>query len=289
MDLSLKEAAELFAKWGGATLGALYLFGLLIANVHLARLGITDFNILRIRSLLTGGIAVTPVLFAAAALFPLRSQFIGDAPAQRLWSLRMARGIFVWLLFVVLVLTYWHQGLTGNSHLLDTLIIAVSVCSYYLYLTFARLAKTLGHWHKVVASGTLGLTAYTGLFLTHIYPQTPAYLGGARPERAKLVVDAQGVAAVNAMGIRVQPGNGITDPVFIFYENDELFVVSPRDVGSSSTLQLPKRLVIGRISCPESTSKDVPPLCVLRFFHNSNWQSQSAKLAIPNSEQKLVK
>ena len=104
MDLSLQEAVELFAKWGGALLGALYLFGLLIGNVHLARLGVTDFNFLRIRSLLTGGIAVAPVLLAAAALFPLRSQLIGDTPVQRLWSLRMARGIFIWVLFVVLIL-----------------------------------------------------------------------------------------------------------------------------------------------------------------------------------------
>lgn len=264
-DLSLQKTTELFVKFGGAVLGAVYLFGLIIANVHLARLGIADFNILRIRSLLTGGVALAPVLFAAAALFPVRSQIIGNASAPHPWSPRQTITILVWAVFVGAMLTSWHHALTGKSHLLDTLIIVVSVWGYYLYLTFVRLSKTLGQWHKTVASGILGLAAYTGLFVTHIYPQTPAYLGGARPERAKFIVDAQGAAAVNAVGIKVQPGDGMTEPVFIFYENDELFVVSAAGAGKP-ILQLPKRLVIGRISCSEDTDKSAPPLCLLQLL-----------------------
>jgi hypothetical protein len=260
MDRSLQDAVELFGKVAGALVGFLYLFGLVIANVHLAILGVVDFNILRIRSLLTGGIAVAPVVFAAAALFPLRAELSRATQTPGAWSLRLAGGISFAAVIVALLLMGWHAQLTGNVHLLDTLIIVVSVFGYYLYLTFMRLAKHPGHWHKVIASGVLGLAAYTGLFLTHIYPQTPAYLGGARWERAKLLVDAQGVAAVSAANIKIQPANGMTDPVYIFYENDEIFVIKAK-VDSQSSLQLPKRLVIGRISCPEVAYGGVLPLC----------------------------
>ena len=67
----LLDHAELLLKLGTAVLGSLYVLGLLISNVQLMELGISDFTSLQARNVMTGCLFVFYLAVMIASLAPI--------------------------------------------------------------------------------------------------------------------------------------------------------------------------------------------------------------------------
>ena len=91
------ENAELLLKLGSAILGILYVFGLLISNLQLMELGVSDFSSLQVRNIMTGFLFLAYVLLLLLALSPALVPMI-------LWE-PMIKGLSksrkIWVLIVV--------------------------------------------------------------------------------------------------------------------------------------------------------------------------------------------
>jgi hypothetical protein len=103
------EKAELVIKLGTALLGLAYVLGLLVSNVQLGQLGISDFTSLEVRTVMTGFLFLYySMWFLVAISIPIFAYVL-----LRRW--RLIGRFWVWLYVVFLILTPFLIGMFVGS------------------------------------------------------------------------------------------------------------------------------------------------------------------------------
>jgi hypothetical protein len=273
--MSIADILQNVATGSVVFIGITYILGGLIVNLNLARRGLVEYQVLKVKYLAVGALFLLQfsgvLIFSSIPAFLLLPQtndlfivqsldlisVLASLGLLHVWSLHRSRALSFlrgwrsWFMLAVAatvfpVLVFLHQVLSFNSSL-DWVVNSV----------------------LAVAAGVLALMAQIYHYATFYYGQPPAGfyvsdpVGMGIPTAVNLLIDERISEALSEMGLRVQ--NNIVRDVYLIDETSQHYIVSEEQVpgsdGKNKTYKIDKSLVNVILHLPEHVQelKETPP------------------------------
>lgn len=238
-----------------------YGVGLLVTNVYLLGIGVTDFNLFRVRCVLTGSWATLMMAAACLPVATLMAIIVSERnPNPHFRITRRTSPVFligsIAVGFMLEVLITSIIRISTSSRLVLWYGVDCGVfllpLAFYSFSYFQK--KRIGE--RPYFASDAAIKFITGVFVvmcvvlsvSHkgrvVYPSVPAAFGGGRPQKAKLILNQEGVIAWNKIPGRDSPlptpGFVLTPEIDILYEN-ETQIVFTRD--KDSIVSLDRKLI----------------------------------------------
>jgi hypothetical protein len=242
---------DVLAKLVGATTIGLYTVGLLTVNSYLYHVGVSNFELLKVRFVYTGAIVIVPVVASCFCFFygiqglnhiaPMPRDpskiYMNHWPATVTWSVIL----LVIPFFIFFALTEWGQGSPTLHNIWPALtycFLALVVGS--LFYSTTKVGTMIpnpdpemekARWFFLVFFIVLSLGA-TGLFISKfasdIYPNIPEQFGGGKPRNVQLLFVPEAVEGFKALGFKVCDQGQLSDSVAVLFEDENSFVARPQ-------------------------------------------------------------
>jgi hypothetical protein len=236
-------------------LAVVYGAGLLTTNAFLRQHGISDFSLLKPKSLFTGALVVGSLcLIAYWPVLVLASLIEQGIVPRRTWRARLASAVKVLGPWLVLVAVCWGSagdrfsslnnnwftsgkdlgGILAAATFLyveacGTAILAIQCGRFYRLatdkLSFVGMSQSWGKFLVFATALVIAFSFYVESFATTLYVVIPQQLGGGHPERLKFSVKSASVAEWKQLGIEFVPGTDITEGLDVIHESDSAFSV----------------------------------------------------------------
>ncbi|SRR5579884_260353 len=273
---ALSGSAEALAKSLAVCAVLAYGLGIVVQNMHLVRLGITDFNAIRIRSIFTGIWCWIVTFCASLPIIILWIQVKVEEKGKqgnprRLFLKRLGVTVaFTVLSFGMLRLVFgifgfheftsvWTPLLHGDSHLLRLSVgggssaLLLSIFSYPLRDTKTHIV--VGDAQRLRESTPLVIILFLLVAVNELgflYPLIDSNFGGGRPEQVLLVLTADGKSTWHRLH---KDFHDEDDPFpLLLYETDSSLVLRDEVVPCGSKINpvivLDKRQVSAYVPTP---------------------------------------
>jgi hypothetical protein len=258
-----------------------YVVGFLTTNAYLYQLGVSDFSLLRTRFILTGVLALAPLVLALimgvyAALDA--TAFVGEAWGRRKAYLSVLGDIAIpFVLYFVLFFVVAENGVVASARYAGALtvlcaaIVLMCMASLSFYrksgrrplqrvfyrgerVAFARFNERYGIPETAVETlvfvvgATILFLAYIGLFGQVFYPIIPEQLGGGKPRTVQLLVAADAVPAARELGIEVSEETPLSPPLQLLWEGEETYAIRLPRPHQRAVVQIDRALIDGVVT-----------------------------------------
>lgn len=227
-----------------ALAASVYIVGMIEINANLLQYGVSDFNILRARYLMTG--ALTLGFFATIGLLiSLASYPISLAVNNKSWSLRIFYGLWV-CLFVSLAIkgVSIFAAISIASSAWTTLSVTLCIAGTFLLLWELGSAEGIVIWREglrttepahpiieklaaptgLVIYSVLALILYLSFFSSKVLTSIPAQFGGMQPEAVTLIVNSGYDNRLTTNGIPVDSATHSVRLVLLYESQDFVLV-----------------------------------------------------------------
>lgn len=268
-----------------------YILGLLIVNVYLYQIGVTDFSVLRTRFILTGFLATLPLMALALLVSTSALAVVAFVKHQRTarnrrrWRSRLTRTA---LSELILVLSYWTfviywlassdikfrselfgqedatyelivlvilLFLSASSNLVDSTVYVTEEGEYDPRLwPLRRRGASIG---ALLPAGIL-LFVYIDIFASTFYPIIPEQFGGGRPKEAHIVLSEQSTALGTALGFGPATDGPMTRRVDLLWETEHMYVVRGRGAPDGNIIQIDRDAVSAVVLGSDATRAGTP-------------------------------
>ncbi len=254
-----------------------YVLGLLVVNMYLYQIGVSDFSVLRTRFVLTGFLAVLPLIallyiflavaMAVAGLKDYRhtdDDQSGDR-LDRLHAFLNVGGVLSVFISALGAIWIWadSSNIDFRFHLFWSLGINVEYIFMFLTLVPTVVSFSLGKlaltdmprsrrplafqfWGMLfgvlLQVGFFGFL-YIDFFASTFYPITPEQFGGGRPKEVVIVLAPESNPLGTALGFAPVNQGPITRQVDLLWETEQMYVVRDRDLPEAPIVQIDRDAV----------------------------------------------
>lgn len=255
--MSIAEILQNVATGSVVFLGITYILGGLIVNLNLARRGLVEYQVLKVKYLAVGVIFLlqfTGVLMVSSMLAFLLLPQTGDifiVQGLNLISVLSSLGLLhVWTLHRSNTLSFLRLWRSRFMLSVSAMVFPALVFLYQLFRSDSSI-DWIVNTVLAVATGALALMAHIYHYATFYYGQPAAGfytsdpVGMGIPTAVNLLIDETISKAVSEMGLRVQ--NHIVQDVYLIDETSQHYIVSEEQVpgsdGKNKTYKIDKSLV----------------------------------------------
>jgi hypothetical protein len=269
--MSIAEVIQNVATGSVVFLGITYILGGLIVNLNLARRGLVEYQVLKVKYLAVGVIFLlqfTGVLMVSSILaFMLLPQThdIFIVQGLNLISVLASLGLLhVWTLHRSTALSFLRLWRSRFMLSVAAMVFPVLVFLYQVFRSDSSLDWIVNSV-LAVATGALALMAHIYHYATFYYGQPAAGfytsdpVGMGIPTAVNLLVDQKISEALSELGLRVQ--NNIVQGVYLVDETSQHYIVSEEQVpgadGKNKTYKIDKSLVNVILHMPEHTPREL--------------------------------
>jgi hypothetical protein len=262
-----RALGDLLSK-GTVVIGAAaYVVGFLIVNIHMARFGVSQIDLLRSDYILTGCawalLAYIVILLPAGALRGVltavgRSKHRGSR-SEAATARFVAWAIGAWI--ALLVFDFLADGQVQMLSWAGLRIIGIIFLNGIVIANLIAVALEMATEHSNKASNASDLLALwvksflnillfalaIFLYASYVFPQLSPIFGGGRAREILMVMEVRGVPVAKAAGVEIQAGSRIV-PLDLIFEDSVGFVVRRRSQGKHSVypvFRVPRDLVDG--------------------------------------------
>jgi hypothetical protein len=274
-SMSLAEILQNIATGSVVTLGITYIIGGLIVNLNLARRGLVEYQVLKVKYLAVGVIFLlqfTGVLMVSSILAFLllpQSDDIFIVQGLNLISVLASLGLLhVWTLHRSNTPSFLRLWRSRFMLSVSATVFPVLVFLHQI-LRFDSSLDWVVNSVLAVAAGALALMAHIYHYATFYYGQPAAGfytsdpVGMGIPTAVNLLIDETISKALSDMGLKVQ--KDIVHDVYLIDETNGHYIVSEEQVpgrdGKNKTYKIDKAVVKVILHMPEHIQKleDAPP------------------------------
>ena len=235
---------EDLTKLAAGALAACYAIGLLAVNTYLLPYGVSDFNLFRVRFILTGLLVVGTIVFSVTlpllivAMIISRKK-IGDTQLSTFTTrLLELNTILVYVIFAfvppIFFLLFLHltplRSLEGYS--LNVLVGGILIGVSYVIV---RSWKTAGSfWSKclyilfgaffIIAPLTYALV----FFSTYVFPRVPVQWGGSQGQEVELLIKHDSVAGISQLGVPMEDDLDKTKYVQLLFTGESFYIIADK-------------------------------------------------------------
>lgn len=260
-----------------------YVCGFMTTNAYLYRLGVADFSLLRTRFILTGVLALTPllqgVLWGIFAAVDVEVFTQGRRLTRRGYLFVLADFLFLFVVYFALFafaadneyVTAARQAALLSVLCIVTVLLLLGGLVYYrasehrpiskvLYrgqpMTDPPIARRFGVQDTIVESVAVAVTVvillliYLTIFGDRFYAYFPEQMGGGRPRTAQMVIAASAIPAAQQLGFAVGDDDTVSEPVELLWVGEENYVVRLPPPNGRAVVQIARGLVDGVITGP---------------------------------------
>lgn len=262
----LMQFVQNIATGSALFVGVTYIIGGLIVNLNLARRGLVEYQILKVKYLVVGIIfllqSVGVFTFAAIPAFALAITRMNSIYILEIINIASM------LFSITLLLTWARLGIDSNSKLItwNYWFLASSIGAIFPVMILLReILFPLPHVFRIVILGQAVLTAALTL-MAQIYHYSAFYYGRKHglgaidpigvgiPARVQIAFDEKEIRILESMGVPVKKNN-ITNDVFLIDETDHYYIISffQNDETHEKTLKITKSSVKAILYRPETS------------------------------------
>lgn len=249
------------SKFVAATIGIVYIFGIIGLNYYLWSFGVSEFSLLKTRFLFSGTLLILPILITFASIQIASYQL--EFPYST--AIKVANFCFWMVLPIIFVIVL---GL-GN----DQLGILERACNGVTLWFVSILVGTFGF--GVLASSMLNLPIpktsipasiarllwtvvygiafcltfawYLSKFSSEIYPFVPQQFGGAQPVEISFLLGKDAIDLTQSIGLQTEPGKKLTVKVSLLFELSDSYLIK---IQNGQIIELDKDIVKGVVRTP---------------------------------------
>jgi hypothetical protein len=238
------------AKAAGLIVGVLYVIGLLVVNVDLARYGVVKVDLARPEYAMAGALWVVLSACALGALYLVRQAWrsFRSEPSARSLGILAAEiaPIFGGLSYILWVLSNNRVSIyTARGRFVLGFLIAQSLLVSLAALSGRRFVGGLDAFAKLFSGGSAGLLfhliwdavsiiAALGLYATQVFPEFPREFGGGQKPLVRLVLPNAAQVPWSAAGISLSANGKEVGPVRLLMETSDSVVVCRDEAHNSS-------------------------------------------------------
>jgi hypothetical protein len=238
----LKDWADIGAKTALGTLTASYVMGLLVVNFHLQQYGLTQFGLLHVEYVITGLVWLFLVAFGgltAKRVWHLTAAQVADRTHP--WLARRAMAYFLSMpcLFFV-ALSFLTDGTLSPFHWQGYLVGAgLALQGRFAMDTWTSLRRVGSRFrdgsiltekdHSTMYRALFDVVGFFFLvpvYAVVLYPLLSPAFGGAKELDVSMVIKAEQVPVIRALGFSVTDER-VTAPVKLIIETPEFLLVRP--------------------------------------------------------------
>ena len=258
-----------------------YAVGLVVVNAYLAQYGIAEWGLLRSRFVLTGILAVVPIVVAFSLVRAASQVVIRWMPLQQdaNWGEFLGRSIVV-LAIVVLVPGVLYVTLLGNMGVTTSLIqtafwmaLAPGVLAWSMYLgrsihiseppTHSSTTSSVGTHPKYSKSSKIVMMigeaftnttilslfaviwclGYANVFVNRSYANIPEQFGGGKPRPIEMLFDTSHRQKFAHLELPVQFGTSLTETVELIWQGDQGYLIRYEVEGELKVVLIDRDLV----------------------------------------------
>lgn len=262
-----------------AVAGGLYLVGLAVVSLHLARYGIGGIGLFQTEYLLAGVMATVPLVLVAflvaVVVALLQRQLAARTPGgipRASGSFVKRRDVVVGVLgatigmlatarfFVTFVGQRFAEDVTTPLSVGELMVIGLVVLGFVAALAWgvglARYARTdepADLPYRVLGIGltVVALLGYIGYFTDSVYPRIPAAAGGGAPTAVHLLMTSDSTPGALGAALRGVPAGPVCRHRLLFAGEEAYVIVDPRDstngIAVARDLVAAVRTVTGRV------------------------------------------
>lgn len=255
-DLGLDGVIKLI----GAGTVLIYVIGLIVVQLYLLSVGVSDFGMVRTRFILTGALTLLPLLLLAFLVFTavsLLSFIRSNWKAGGSIVARVGITLFgpLWFVLCILLGTIFlydagvrYKSPTGD-YLLFTLVPVLGVVlGLGAIAGFIRFGEPLGTvvinrftlvtlCAQAVFFSLLAGFLYLDFFANSVFPIVPEQFGGGRPRSVEVVFPEESATWARANGL-MSEGDTVTKPLLLLWETDAVIVLRDSADVSDSVIQV---------------------------------------------------
>lgn len=263
--MSVGEIIQNVATGSVVFLGITYILGGLIVNLNLARRGLVEYQVLKVKYLAVGVIFLlqfTGVLMVSSILAFMLLPQTGDifiVQGLNLISVLASLGLLhVWTLHRSNTLSFLRLWRSRFMLSVAAMVFPVLVLLYQIFRSDSSIDWIVNSV-LAFATGALALMAHIYHYATFYYGQPAAGfytsdpVGMGIPTAVNLLIDEKISKALSEMGLRVQ--NNIVQNVYLVDETSQHYIVSEEQVpgadGKNKTYKIDKSLVNVILHMPE--------------------------------------
>jgi hypothetical protein len=273
LDILLRNLAAVTAVF--------YVCGFLTTNAYLYRLGVSDFSLLRTRFVLTGALALLPllqgILWAVYTATDVEIFSTGRRLSRRGYLLVLVDVVFLFALYFALFAFAADNDLLTAARLAATLSVLCVVVVLgllgllVLYRSAERrpisralyrgqpgadehIARRFGVRDVTIDAATMAvlvvvlLLTYLTLFGDRFYAFFPEQIGGGRPRMAQLLVAQSAIPAARQLGLDVDEGDPLSEPVALLWLGEESYVIRLPGANDRPVVQVGRGLIDGIVT-----------------------------------------
>ncbi len=264
-----------------------YVLGLLIVNMYLFKIGVSDFSVLRPRFVLTGFLATIPLLLIANMVVAIIIAVLGFVDFLRTNGARTDKRISTvfWLntiviasFFMVIVAVIWGWVTVSEIAFRSDLFEAfdprnVESLFWVLFLTpiivtIVRInqdiTENISTYHRIklhlfgnsfgllLAFGFVGFV-YIDFFSSTYYPIIPEQFGGGRPKEVIIVLSPESNVLGATLGFGETTNGSMSQHVDFLWETEEMYVVRDRTVPDAPAVQIDRDAVSAIVFISDAT------------------------------------
>jgi hypothetical protein len=264
-----------------AVTAVFYVCGFFTTNAYLYRLGVSDFSLLRTRFVLTGALALTPLL--QGIIWGIYAAVDVDVFST---GRRLSRRGYAFVLADVLVLFAFYFALFAfaadndyvtaarQAALLSVLCLVVVLALLGLLVSYRvserrpvsrmlyrgqsvseeHFARRFGVRDVVVDAVAVAvvvvilLLTYLTIFGDRFYAFFPEQMGGGRPRTAQLLIAEGAIPAAQQLGFDVADGDPLSEPVALLWIGEESYVIRLPNPNDRTVVQVARGLVDGIVT-----------------------------------------
>ena len=270
---------EGFARRAIAMLAVVYVAGLAVVTLHLARYGVFGVGLAEARYLMAGVWASVPVVVVAfiigvgvALVMHRRETRAVGVPPRSSGSFTTRRdmvvsvlGVTLGMLIMALSLLAFvgarsNEDMNGSLSFADLLLAGVVTLGFVAAFgwgvgvtMYARSAEFADAPYRAlgVMLAITSLIAYLGYFTDAIYPRIPSAVGGGAPTAVHMVMKSDSSPGLLGSVMRGLPTDVVCRHRLLFADREEYIIVDPRDstngVEVARDLVAAVRTVTGRV------------------------------------------
>jgi hypothetical protein len=229
-------------KIGAAVFVACYAIGLLEVNIYLLPYGVSDFNLLRARFVLTGllvvgAIAVCTVCpFIAYVILRYVKSSMTKTKGGRVSRLSWIPALLAPLCLLVIPYEILHSTLRQTQHnsLIEYFVNSFFGLFVLVLIQFMRRDAIKGMMEMRSAAVTFGISIVvivvyiifvSTIFATYIFPRIPIQFGGARGQYVQFLIEHDSVQGISQLGIPIQGNTDSTKSVALLFTGDSFYLV----------------------------------------------------------------
>ncbi len=269
-----------------------YVLGLLVVNMYLFKIGVSDFSILRPRFVLTGFLATLPLLLLINIIVAIVIAVLGFVEFLRSNGSRKDKRVSVlfWLstvstacIIVIVAAGIWRWVTVSGIDFRSDLIAAIDWRSidsllWILFLTpivvttyvlTNREASTRNHHQRawlhaigylyglLLVLGFVGFW-YIDFFTSTFYPIVPEQFGGGRSKEVLIVLSSESNALGTTLGFGETKQELISRNVDLLWETEQMYVVRDRSIPDSTAIQIDRDAVSAIVFAFDTTPSASP-------------------------------